>query len=87
MGFTIVVYMTAISKTRTLRVLDQTGDTATVYDPTNVEDVEAVRKTFDEMKALGYLSYKVGEQGEGDEVIRTFDPDADIVMSPQLIGG
>jgi hypothetical protein len=72
-----------------MQVLDRTGDTKVIWDKNNPDEVENARRTFDELKAKGFLAYSVkGRDGEKGELLRTFDPDAErLIMSPPLVGG
>lgn len=72
----------------TLHVLDHTGDTRTIWNPENQDEVDAAKATFAKLKKKNYLAYTVNEKGDKGEVIREFDPTAGrIIMSPQLVGG
>lgn len=72
----------------TLHVLDSTGDTRTIWNPENQDEVDAAKATFTRLKGKGYLAYTVDESGQRGEVIREFDPSAGrIIMAPQLVGG
>jgi hypothetical protein len=72
----------------TLHVLDQTGDTRTIWNTENQAEVDAAKETFKRLKKKGYLAYTVDESGERGEVITEFDPEAGrIIMAPQLVGG
>jgi hypothetical protein len=74
--------------TGTMAVLDETGDVKTVWDSENETEVAAARKQFDDLKAKGFLAYKVDRKGEKGEVIRRFDPDAEaIILAPPMVGG
>lgn len=71
-----------------LCAIDQTGDTKTIWDKNNPDEVEAAKATFDRLKGKGYLAYKVSKDGSKGEVIRDFDPDAEkIILSPPMQGG
>ena len=71
-----------------LCVMDQTGDTKTIWDKNNPEEVEVARATFDKLKKKKYVAYSVGKDGEKGKVITEFDPDAEkLIMSPPLAGG
>lgn len=72
----------------TLHVLDHTGDSRTIWNPENQDEVDAAKEMFNRLKRKGYLAYKVDETGGKGEQIREFDPTAGrIIMSPQLVGG
>ena len=72
-----------------LAVMDPTGDTKTIWDPNNEDEVEEARGTFDRLKAKGFAAFKVeGPKGEQGEIIREFDPTAGrMIMIPALAGG
>jgi hypothetical protein len=73
---------------RELAVMDQTGDTKTVWDSRNADEVENARETFDRLKKKGYAIYKVGKKGEPGEVMHKFDPDAEsMIATPRVVGG
>ena len=71
-----------------LRILDKSGDTKILWDSAQDDEVDAARRTFDDLKKKGYLAYSVDKKGNKGEVIKKFDPDAEkIIMSPALVGG
>lgn len=72
----------------TLHVLDHTGDTRTIWNTDNQDEIDAAKATFTKLKKKGYLAYSVDEAGDKGEVIQTFNPAAGrIIMAPQLVGG
>lgn len=72
-----------------LHTLDRTGDQRVMWDRNNADEVDAARRTFDDLKAKGYLAYKAtGKTGEQGELIRKFDPDAErIILVKPNVGG
>lgn len=72
-----------------LAVMNSKGDTKTIWDPNNADEVAAAKKTFDELKKKSFLAFKVtGKEGEKGEQIHEFDPKAGrIIMCPPLSGG
>jgi hypothetical protein len=73
---------------RELIVLDASGDTKLVWDPSKAPEVAAARQMFTDMKKKGYLAYKVDRKGDKGEVLREFDEDAEkMIMAPQTVGG
>lgn len=71
-----------------LIVMDQTGDTRSIWNPDNEDEVAAARVQYDKLKRKGYLAYTVKADGGQGEVIRDFDPTAGkIIMTPPLQGG
>lgn len=72
-----------------LAVIDRSGDTKLMWDKNNQDEVDAAAATFKSLKAKGYIAYSVkGKNGEKDQVIRDFDPDAErIILAPAMAGG
>lgn len=69
-------------------VMDTTGDSKTIWDPGNADEVEAARETFKNLKKKGYLAYSVKGDGEKGKLLQEFDPAAGkIIMSPMMRGG
>lgn len=64
------------------------GDREVTWNPDDSGSVAIAEKEFSVARANGLTGVSVGEDGQGSEVIRTFEPDAHaIVMAPQIIGG
>jgi hypothetical protein len=66
------------------------GDLKVTWDRENPEDVRHARRTFDDLKARGYLAYRVEPRGREPErvQVRQFDPDdRQLVLVPPLRGG
>lgn len=73
--------------TGSLSILDHTGHTSIRWDAANPESARNAAQTFADLQALGYLAYRMDEDGKG-EVIATFDPNAgEIFLAPALAGG
>jgi len=71
-----------------MAVMDQTGDTKSIWDAGNPDEVEAARDQFNKLKRKGYVAYRVGEDGKATEVMREFDPRAEkVILRPQAAGG
>jgi hypothetical protein len=71
-----------------LAVLNGEGDFKTIWDSEKPEEVEAAKKTFDDLKKKGYAAYRVKKNGEKGEVIKEFDPGAEkIILAPLMAGG
>lgn len=72
----------------TLCVLDETGDSRMQWDKGDAAQVAKAQGRFNEMKAKGYIAYKVAKGGGMGEVITTFDPSEErIIMHKALVGG
>lgn len=71
-----------------LRILGPTGDTRVAWSPAAPDEVEDVRRRFDEIISDGYLVFSLdGDTKEGRQV-RTFDPDtAELRAFRPLAGG
>lgn len=71
-----------------LIVMDYTGDTKTIWDTDNEDEVEAARSIFKKLRKKGYLAYKVKKDGVAGEAISEFDPSlGKIILSPPMAGG
>jgi hypothetical protein len=71
-----------------LCIMDHTGDTKTLWDPNSPDEVAAARRTFSDMKAKGYIAYRVAETGKKAEIMGVFDPEAGkVILAPPMRGG
>lgn len=71
-----------------MSVMGREGDTKTLWDPDNAEEVEAAKETFKSLTKKGYLAFHVKEDGKKGEQMRKFDPKAgSIIMVPRMVGG
>lgn len=74
--------------THELITLDESGDSKIIWDADRPVEVAEAKKTFDALRAKGYLAYRVNKKGDQGEVMRTFDPDAEkVILAPQTVGG
>lgn len=73
----------------TVSLMDETGDTRTMWDRTKPEEVAAARQQFAKLKGDGYLAYSVkGKKGKAGVVLHEFDPDAErIIYTKPMAGG
>lgn len=64
------------------------GDTRLTWDPSNVDEVDAARATFDKLVAKGFTAFRVeGESSKGAK-LTSFDSTArKIIMIPKVAGG
>lgn len=71
-----------------LTVMDGTGDTPTVYNPTDTSAVAGVQQRFNELLAGGYAAFVLEQEG-GDAIpTRAFKPGAhEHVLFPLGAGG
>jgi hypothetical protein len=72
-----------------LQYLSQDGDTKLIWDSDKEEEVEAAQEMFDNLKAKGYMAYRVeGKKGDKGEIVNKFDPSLErIIMAPRMVGG
>ncbi len=69
--------------------LDRCGDTKTIWNPDNEDEVANAKRTFDDLRKKGYLAFRViGKDGDQGEQMNEFDPRAGrMIMIPQMRGG
>lgn len=72
-----------------MHTLDKTGDSRTIWDKSNPDEVEVARQQFDTFKRKGYMAYSVkGAKGEKNEQMHEFDQDAErIIFTKPIAGG
>jgi hypothetical protein len=71
-----------------IRVLNQTGDTKTAWNPTHPDEVESARELFNSLKKKGFLIYASKDDGKKGEVMHEFDPKAGkLIAVPRVVGG
>ena len=72
-----------------LRIMDRKkGDTKTVWDKNDEDQVAAAKKQFDDLTKKGYLAYTVRRDGKPGRKMNTFDPDAEaVILAPPVVGG
>ena len=69
-------------------VMDSSGDTKTIWDSQNADEVANARRTFDDLKKKRYLAYRVKGEGTKGQLMTEFDPDAEkMILSPPMAGG
>lgn len=71
-----------------MAVMDGTGDTKTLWDPDNEDEVANARSVFEHFKAKGFSIFHVGKEGEKAKIMQKFDPDAaKMIAVPVIVGG
>ncbi len=71
-----------------MAVMSERGDTKLLWNPQNTDEVANAKRTFDDLRAKGYLAYTVTANGDKGEVIREFNANAEkIILAPPLRGG
>lgn len=77
-----------LERTHTMAVMDGTGDTKTIWNPNNQDEVDAARDTFKALRKKGYLIYRVNAEGNKGKAMTEFDPDAEkMIAVPAIVGG
>ncbi len=71
-----------------LRILGPSGDTRVAWNPTAPDEVQDVRRQFDEIIHEGYLVFELDDVTREGRQIRTFDPEsAELRAFRPLAGG
>lgn len=79
--------MNAVTK-HELAVMNSTGDTKTLWDPNNADEVEVARVTFNSLRGKGYSIFNVNADGGRATRMDTFDPKAGkLIAVPRVVGG
>ena len=64
------------------------GDAKLIWSRSNADEVESVRRTFDDLKKKGFAAFSVDSKGEKGKQIFNFDSEAEkLIMVPPLRGG
>lgn len=71
-----------------LRILGPYGDVTVGWDPTVDEEVDEVRRRFNEIVEQGYLVFELDPQTKDGTQVRTFDPEArELRAFRPMVGG
>jgi phage terminase large subunit-like protein len=73
-----------------MRVMGRSGDTRIIWNPRDVDEVAAAKRTFDDLVGgKGFLAFRVNkESGNKGTQIREFDPQAEkLIIAPPMAGG
>lgn len=71
-----------------IAVMDRTGDTKSIWDANNPDEVEVAREAFEKLRKKGYLIYRVNKLGNKGEAMNTFDAKAEkMIAVPPVVGG
>lgn len=72
-----------------IRLMDRTGDTKIIWDPTKQAEVDTAKESFDRLvKKERYLAFAVNDKGDKGEQLREFDPRAGkLILVPPMVGG
>lgn len=72
-----------------LRIMGRPGDTKVIWDKANADEVKTAKRAFDELVKKRFLAFSVkGKNGDKDQRIYEFDPDAEkVILVPPMQGG
>jgi hypothetical protein len=71
-----------------LQYMSDEGDSRIIWDPANHDEVDAARRTFDDLTKKGYQAYEVRRGGERGQRVRQFDPSLErLILAPATVGG
>ena len=69
-------------------IMDRSGDTKTVWDPTSSDEVEVAGETFERMIEKGYSAFYVGADHKSSEKMEKFDAKAGkVIFVAPLVAG
>jgi len=69
-------------------VPDTTGDTKIMWTAGNPDEIATAKRSFDDLRAKGFMIYKVGKDNGPGELMREFDPKAEMLIAvPPIVGG
>jgi hypothetical protein len=72
----------------TMAVMGVFGDQKIGWDSDVPNEVEAARKTFNELTKKGYFAFAIRGENKKGEQIKEFDPQAErLIMAPPVRGG
>lgn len=70
-----------------IAVLDRSGETKTIWDSSNADEVAAARKQFEDLKKKGFSIFRVNKQSEKGSRMHEFDSDAEKMIAVAPIAG
>jgi len=71
----------------TLSIMDSSGDRKTQWDENDPASMEEARQLFDAIRASGGQVFYEQKDGVGGGRVKEFDPKANMIGVPLLIGG
>lgn len=72
----------------TMHELNHTGDTKTIWDPNNSDEVANARRAFDDLRDKGFSIFSVDSEGGKGKLMKSFDPQAGkLIAVPRIVGG
>ena len=74
-------------KWHALIIPDTTGDTKIMWTQGNADEVATAKRSFDDLRAKGFMIYKAAKDGNRGELMREFDPAAELLIAvPPIVG-
>ncbi len=70
-----------------LSIMDSSGDRRTEWDESDPASMEAAKELFDSLRSSGGQVFRVQPGGEGGGIAKEFEPRADLIGVPRIIGG
>ena len=70
----------------TLRILGPSGDVALTWEDVTDDKFTEAKTKFGELMEKGFSAFEMGKDKKGKQV-KSFNPDADTVLVPRLVGG
>lgn len=69
-------------------VMDKSGDTKSIWDPKNSDEVEVAGEMFEKMIKKGYSAFYVGDDHEAAEKMEKFDAKAGkVIFTAPMVAG
>jgi hypothetical protein len=71
-----------------MNIMDVTGHTELKWHMDKLDEIDAVKKTFDRLVAQGYTAFGSDKSTEAKHAVKEFDPTlGEVVMVPRIVGG
>jgi len=70
-----------------LSIMDSSGDRRTEWDEDDAASMQAAKNLFDALRASGGQVFRGQAGGVGGGVVKEFDPRADMIGVPRIVGG
>ena len=71
-----------------MSIMDATGHTELKWDIEKLDELDAVKKTFDRLVGQGYTAFGSEKSTQAKHAIKEFDPTMEeVVMVPRIVGG
>jgi hypothetical protein len=70
-----------------IAVMDSRGDTRVEWDLSDPQSLAQAKEVFEQIKKKGGAVFRAQPNGEGGGKLNEFDPHADMIGVPAIIGG